>query len=160
MTTKLKIIAIAVAGLIVVSIAVLYITRDRAVIYRSGGGASAEQSGFIVQNPFRERGPEDEAVKILQDLKSGNCEQVLKLPNLDAGRTKDSCDKEAAMPIQNWSIVDRQDFGNQSVLVYSLTRSDHSDAANPSKTITTLAWIDVEKTGEETWRVLSYQTYY
>jgi hypothetical protein len=158
---KVKIIASAVLGLIVVALLYLFITRNsRPVLFHYGSPTAPEGSAFLVQNPFRERGPEDEAVKILQDLKNGNCEQVLKLPTLDAGRTKDSCEKEAAYPIQNWSIVDRQDFGKQSILVYSVERADRSDPANSSKTITGLAWIDVEKTGEESWRVLSYQTYY
>ncbi len=160
MQTKLKIIAIVVVGLIVVTISYLYITRKSAVVFRYGDRAT-EQNAFVIQNPFRERGPEDEAEKILQELKNGNCETVLKLPTLDAEHTKDNCEKESVYPIQKWSIADRQDFGKQSILVYSISRTDHSDpTANTQKTITGLAWIDVEKTGEDHWRVLSYQTYY
>ena len=148
---KLKIIAIVVVGLIVASVAILYATRNRPVIYRSG----AEQSGFIIQNPFRERGPEDEAAKLLQDLKNGNCERALTLPAADAGTLTDRCAKERANPLESWSLTDRQDFGKQSILVYKVSR--HDSAANA---FDALAWIDVEKAGEDRWLVLSYQAYY
>lgn len=160
MQTKLKIIAIVVAVLTVVAISYLYLTRKSAVVFRYGDRAT-EQNALLIQNPFRERGPEDEAEKILQELTNGNCEKILKLPTLDAEHTKDSCDRESVYPIQKWSIADRQDFGKQSILVYSVSRADRSDpTANTPKTLIGLAWIDVEKAGEDRWRVLSYQTYY
>lgn len=161
MQTKLKIIAIVVVGLIVVSIAILYITRSHAVIYRSGGGSTAEQSGFVIENPFRERGPEDEAEKMLRDLKAGNCEKVLALPAVNAEIIADKCSREAASPLQTWSIVDRSDIGKQTILVYKVDRIQHSDISpDHAHNYSTLAWIDVEKIGEDRWRVLSYQTYY
>ena len=161
MQTKLKIIAIVVAGLIVASIAILYISRSHPVIYRSGSGATAEQSGFVIENPFRERGPEDEAEKMLRDLKAGNCEKVLALPAVNAETIADKCSREAASPLQTWSIVDRSDIGKQTILVYKVDRSQHSDTSpGHIDAYSALAWIDVEKIGEDRWRVLSYQTYY
>lgn len=157
--TKLKIIAIVVAGLIVVSIAILYITRSHAVIYRSGSGTTAEQSGFVIENPFRERGPEDEAEKMLRDLKAGNCAQVLALPAVNAETIADRCSHEAASPLETWSIVDRSDIGKQTILVYTVDRTQHGETGH-AENYSTLAWIDVEKIGEDRWRVLSYQSYY
>ena len=156
MQTKLKIIAIVVAGLIVVSIAILYITRNSSpVLYRYGNHTSAEGSAFVVQNPFREHAPEDEAEKLLQDLKGGRCEQVLNLPGLDAEKIASTCQQESISPLQNWSLVDRTDIGRQTIFVYAVVRKDSGGADTAH-----LAWIDVEKIGEDRWRVLSYQTYY
>jgi hypothetical protein len=57
--------------------------------------------------------------------------------------------------------VDRVDIGKQTILVYKGDRTQHSDTSpGPAGTYSTLAWIDVEKSGEDRWRVLSYQTYY
>ncbi len=158
MHVKLKIIAVVVIGLIVASIAYLYITRNNAVIYRYG---TAEPNAFLIQNPFRERGPEDEAEKILQELKSGNCERALALPAVDPATIGDRCEKEAAFPMQSWSIEDRQDIGNQVILVYKVYRIEPSDTGSDrTQIVPRLAWIDVEKAGEDRWRTLSYQTYY
>lgn len=158
--TKFKIIAIVVAGLIVVSISYLYITRNSAVVYRYGDRA-AGQNAFIIQNPFRERGPEDEAEKILQQLKSGNCDGALALPAVVPVSIGERCEKEAAYPLQSWSIVDRQDIGKQVILVYKVYRGEHTDTGSVrTQAVPRLAWVDVEKAGEDRWRPLSYQTYY
>ena len=157
---KLKIIAVVITGLIVVSISYLYITRNSAVIYRYGD-RSSEQNAFIIQNPFRERGPEDEAEKTLQELKSGNCERALALPAVDPATIGDRCEKEAVSPLQSWSMVDRQDIGRQAILVYKVLRTEHSDTIPGNTQIFSgLAWIDVQKAGEDRWSALSYQTYY
>jgi len=153
---KLKIIAYAVIGLIIVSVLYLFITRNsRPVLFRYGKHASAEENAFVVQNPFRERAPEDEAEKLLRDLKAGKCEQVLNLPGLDAEKIASTCQQESIYPIQDWSLADRTDIGRQTIFVYAVVRHDSggSDTAH-------LAWIDVEKIAEDRWRVLSYQTYY
>lgn len=158
MTTKLKIIAIAVAGLIVVSIAILYITRNSSpVLLRYGSHTTADGSAFVVQNPFRERAPEDEAEKLLQDLKAGKCEKVLNLPGLDAEKIASTCQQESTYFLQDWSLVDRTDIGKQTIFVYKVVRNNRGGSGTETAH---LAWIDVEKTGEESWRVLSYQTYY
>jgi hypothetical protein len=155
---KLKIIAIVVAGLILVPIFYLYITRNRAVVFRYGD-RSSEQNAFLIQNPFRERGPEDEAEKILQELKSGNCDRALALPAADPATIGDRCGKEAVSPLQSWSIVDRQDIGGHAILVYKVYRSEHT-SPDYTHVYSSLAWIDVEKAGEARWRAVSYQTYF
>lgn len=153
---KLKIIAAVVIGLIVVPILYLYITRNSAVIYRSGDRGSGQNS-FVIQNPFRERGPEDEAEKVLQDLKGGNCERALAATGLGAEAVASTCEREGLYPIQSWSLVDRSDIGKQAILVYSVYRGDRG--GGNSETSPRLAWIDVERVGEDRFRVLSYQTY-
>ena len=158
MNEKLKIIAIVVVGLIVVSILYLFITRNsRPVLLRFGNQTTAEGSGFVVQNPFRERAPEDEAEKLLRDLKGGKCEQVLNLPGLDAEKVASTCQQEGSYPLRDWSLVDRTDIGRQTIFVYQVVRNDRGGSGTDTAH---LAWIDVEKVKEDQWRVLSYQTYY
>src|SRR2546423_4420712 len=159
---KLKIIAIIVLGLIIASVSYLYVTRNHPILYRYEARYLAEpnKSAFIIQNPFRERGPEDEAEKIFQDLKAGNCEKALTLPALAAQKVQDTCEREGFYPIQSWSIVDREDIGNKAVLVYKVYRNDHGDTIpEATNTFHGLVWIDVEKAGDN-WRPLSYQAYY
>ena len=152
---KLKVLTISIIGLIVISISYLYITRNTPLLYRSVDRASVERSGIVIQNPFRERGPEDRAEQVLQELKDGKCEKALTGLEEDASTIAYACEREGQYPLQSWSLADRQDFGSQVVLVYKVYRNDHGD----TKALPALAWIDIKKVGED-WRALSYQTYY
>ncbi len=157
MAVTYKTIAIALGGLILVPISYLYITRNDAVLYRYRYRASVEQQSFIIQNPFRERGPEDEAVKILQALKDGNCERAMTMASAEPTSIATTCEREGRYPLQDWSIVDRTDIGKHVVFVFLVYRENRDERSRQTEG---LAWIDVESVGDRKWRVLSYQTYY
>jgi len=157
---KLKILLIIGIVFLIVSLFYLYVNRENPLLYRSVDSASVEHSGFIIQNPFRERGPEVEAERILQNLKDGNCKEALTLLAEDANAIVHTCEREGFYPIKSWSIMDREDIGNKVVFVYKVYRNDHGDTIPEStKTFPGLVWIDVEKIGDQ-FHALSYQTYY
>jgi hypothetical protein len=150
---KLKVPILVIIGLIVASFLYLYITRNDPVLYRSGDRDTAEQGGFVIQNPFRERGPEMLAETILQDVKGGNCQRALSLPAMAAEKIESTCERESAYPIQSWSLTDRRDLGDQTILTYKGYRN-YGDKISAG-----LVWIDIQRIGEN-WRALSYQAYY
>lgn len=140
----------------------MFFNRRNSVLYRFTDRGAVEYSGFIVLNPFRDRGPEIQAESIiLSKLKSGDCKHALNLlQDLTPDRQEYLCLRESWYPLNSWRLVDRQDEGHTR-LIYSGVRGEMTDVGlskelHPSPPI----MIDVYRGDEGGWFVTSYETYY
>ena len=150
---KLRILVIVVA--LVAAIAVyLFLNRSNPVVYRYIDRASVQYSGFIIQNPFRDREPERRAEIVLHGLHSGDCQKALSLPALESARLASLCEREQKFHLGSWSLMDRKDNGQKIQFVYEIYRN-----SNGKSSLSPPAWVNVEKIRGQ-WQATDYQTYY
>ena len=146
----LIIILVLVAGVV----AYLFFSRSNPVLYRHVDRASVQYSSFIIQNPFRDRGPERKAELVLRRLKSRNCQQALSLATVSSERVSYLCEREGKYPLESWTLMDRKGEGEKIQLIYDMYRN-----SGRGSSLGAPAWIDVEKIHGE-WQATGYQTYY
>jgi hypothetical protein len=132
----------------------LFFSRSNPVLYRHVDRASVQYSSFIIQNPFRDRGPERKAEVVLGRLKSRNCQQALSLPALDSVRVEYLCERERKYPLASWSLIDLNGEGEKLQLIYEIYRN-----SGRGTNLGAPAWIDIEKINGE-WQATHYETYY
>jgi len=139
----------------------LFFNRKNSVVYRYTERGTLQYSGFVILNPFRDRGPEVQAEDIvLSKLKSGDCEHALKLlQDLTPERQEYLCLRESWYPLNSWKLVDRQDEGHTRLL-YSNVRGEMTDVGI-SKELHSSPPIEIDVYWTEMgWLVTSYDTYY
>jgi len=110
------------------------------------GEYHAEVTGLVVQNPFRDRSPEDTASRFLEDLRNRRC------------RVSDAVCEYALQlhRISNWRLRNRVDSGNQVELYYKLTKYGE---AKPEYNLTGEGLVELTGTGTA-WNVVGYCAYF
>ena len=139
----------------------LFFTRKNSVVYRFIERGKVEYDGFVIFNPFRDRGPESQAEEIvLSKLKSGDCENALNLlQDLTPDRQEYLCLRESWYPLRSWRLVDRHDEGHTR-LTYNNIRGEMTDVGlGKEQHSSSPIEIDVYRT-ERGWVVMSYNTDY
>lgn len=97
---------------------------------------------IVVFNPLRSRAPENEAERILQKIKDGDCQEALKtLP--EEGRNR-ICSEQSKIPIDSWKLENREDKSQEVVLFYSHKTREGFQSHLPLEIVLVLqgdAWI-------------------
>lgn len=86
------------------------------------GGTVSDDHGFMLLNPFRNRGPESASEQALSQLKEGRCLELsrrLSVPDESAKRT---CQEESTYPVQSWTLTGREDTPQSVRLRYRVKR--------------------------------------
>src|SRR6185369_10902438 len=106
----------------------LFFTRQNSLICRFTEEAALTENGFVILNPFRDRGPETAAEDIvLSKLKSKDCEHALNtLQDLTEESREYLCLRESWYPLVSWTLIDRRDEGHTR-LIYSNYRGEMTD---------------------------------
>lgn len=137
----------------------LFFTRQNSVVYRYSDRASVEYSGFVILNPFRDRGPEVAAEDVLSKLKSKDCDNALNLQDLSPESREDICLRESWYPLTSWTLIDRSDEGHTRLL-YRNYRGEMTDVGLSNK-IHQSAPIEIHVYRvERGWVAMSYETSY
>jgi hypothetical protein len=137
----------------------LFFSRKNSVIYRFTERGAVEYSGFVILNPFRDRGPEVAAEDVLSKLKSKDCDNALNLQEITPESREYICLRESWYPLTSWTLIDRLDEGHTR-LIYRNYRGEMTDVG-PTNDIHQSGpiEIDVYRT-ERGWVAMSYETYY
>lgn len=152
MKLRKMLISAVFIGLLVVVLGVLWLlTSSKSVIwtFKESGDPSGEPS-FVVFNPFREKRSEAEAEKVLNLLKSGECQKAVQ--NLDNGDYAELCEKESLYPLEDWKLSNRNDIEGLVKLFYRVKRKPRPDYFEG-------VWIDLEQTANG-WRVTDIEAVY
>jgi hypothetical protein len=152
-STMVKILApITVVALAV--FAYLYSIKSQSALYRFGQSAAKSTGGpyFSLLNPFRDRGPEQEAEAFLARVKTQSCSQALTGLALDQETFKYLCQMEDAHRLISWRLADREETGGKVKIFYWASRTT---AGNFKSQL----WITVEK-ADDNWRVSDYESWY
>jgi len=115
-------LSLSIAILSAFSVAILYSTRSRAVIYSfSPDPAMVRPRNYCLLNPFRDKSPEIIAEKHLEALRRGDVESIRPFIH-DQKNVYGILDSEKKWPIQSWWIGKRQDRPGETELMYWVTR--------------------------------------
>ncbi len=156
-----KKLLIIVLAFILAAVACLFFFRRNAVVYRFEEKASVDYSGFVILNPFRDKGPEIQAEQVLLTLNAEKCVQALSLTKLNEERIDYLCLREGFYPLQSWSLMDRLDSETQTDLIYHPYRKIRGDTVPENGEIVPGAPIRMTVVRTETgWQPTTYDTYY
>ena len=108
------------ALLIIGSVALLYFTRSRPVLFEIAPDDTIRPRYYCVMNPFRDKGPEKLAEQYLDRLRGGAVESIAPF----VGERNDIPDKEKQWPIQSWRIGGRVDTAGESRIMYWVKRGN------------------------------------
>jgi len=111
-------IAVSIAALILLSAFFIYARSNRNPVLFSFGADPELPGGRIltVMNPFRQTSLEDAAEKLIHDLRSGDCEQILAKNNIRRGRMVCEMVKGSRSEREVW----REDQSRECLLIYDL----------------------------------------
>jgi hypothetical protein len=112
----------SVAVFFALSVALLYSTRSRPVIFSfSPDPTMVRPRNYCLLNPFRDKSPEIIAEKYLEDLRRGNVESIR--PFLSGQeRIQHILDNEKKWSILSWRIGERRDRPGETELMFWVTR--------------------------------------
>jgi hypothetical protein len=122
MKKALVCLSLSIAIPSVFSVAFLYSTRSRAVVYSfSPDPAMVRPRTYCLMNPFRDKSPEIVAETYLKGMRAGNFESIRPLFHSpeEADRILDN---EKKWPIRSWRIGERRDRPGATELMYWVTR--------------------------------------
>ncbi len=157
----LKKLLIIVLAFVLAVVAWLFLTRSYAVVYRFKEKAAVQYSGFVILNPFRDKGPEIEAEVVLRSLESGKCKEALFLPEMTSDRAEYLCEREIISQIRSWSLMDRRDDGNRVELLYLPQRKYLRDTMPKEGELLPGPPITIQtQRSKDGWQAVSYDTYY
>ena len=108
-------LSIAVAGAITISVLLFRTDKREAMLFYYGGAVEApSENAFAVMNPFRDRGSEKTAERLIADLRTSNCQTIV----------KEFSEDPHICPILQTSrrpnLVWRQDGESQRILFYDI----------------------------------------
>jgi hypothetical protein len=107
----------------------------------------------VIFNPMRNRQPERVAAAVLGLLKDGKCEEVVSDTPIDQEYREYICGKEQMHPLTDWTLVDRTDSSEGSLLHYKAYRADYPPELYGN------IWINVVKQGDS-WKLTRYEAWY
>jgi hypothetical protein len=108
----------SIAIFFALSVALLYSTRSRPVIFSFSPDPTMN---YCWLNPFRDKSPEIVAEKYLEALCRGDVESIRPfLPGQD--RTQHILEREMEFPIRSWRIGDRRDRPGETELLFWVRR--------------------------------------
>lgn len=137
----------------------LFFTRKNSVVYRYSERAAVEYNGFVILNPFRDRGPEVAAEDVLSKLKAKDCDNALNLQEITPESREYICLRESWYPLTSWTLMDRRDEGHTRLL-YRNYRGEMTDVGL-SNNIHQSGPIEIHVYRTELgWVAMSYETYY
>ncbi|MEQ1645311.1 MAG: hypothetical protein ABL959_17815 [Pyrinomonadaceae bacterium] len=114
------------ALMVVVSLGFLLATMDtRPAIVCSSLDRGTRTRDYCLMNPFRDRGPELAAEKVLVELRDGNVNVLLPFLS-DEGKQR-ILESEAKYRIKTWHIGRREDTGGGVSITYWVTRENYSN---------------------------------
>ncbi len=103
---------------------------------------------YVWFSPLRTRGPERVGDSFLEALKRGECGTGI------TAVARDYCDREKHGKITGWTLVKREDFSNDSVLLqYKIYESGYQNGSWRN------AWLKL-KPVQDSWVPEYYDTYY
>src|SRR5262245_51130362 len=155
MKKALVCLSLSIAILAVFSVAFLYSTRSRAVIYSFSPDPDAVRPRtYCLMNPFRDKSPEIIAEKYLRGLRAGDVESFR--PFFHAREEADRIlDNEKKWPIRSWRIGARHDRPGETELMYWVTRGGGYSKDGIEEEVR--FWIKHSGSG---WSVNSYSAIY
>lgn len=109
------------------------------------GDLHGEVTGLIVRNPFRDHAPEQSAVRFLEELRNGRCNE-----------SAPECEYDLDHRASDWKLAYRRDHGDRVQLYYKLTKYGVGAAEH---TLTGEGVIEVER-AQNAWRVVTYSSYF
>jgi len=93
---------------------------NRAVLYHYGAAPEVPHGrSFVIMNPFRNRRPEEVAEELISDLRTNQCEQVLRELHSDDSRVCSTMQQN-----KHARLIWREDGSTSRVLVYHLPESN------------------------------------
>lgn len=117
--------------------------------YKDRAAVDPGQDLFTVFNPFRDKTPETEADKFLENLKNGNCGQLKYAFQVNCEYEND----KENYALQSWNLIDREETDNQVTLHFQGFRI--SDSQNSYSNI----WLTLQNdTGK--WTIVDYEVWY
>jgi hypothetical protein len=97
----------------------LYSSRTNRVVLFSHGTPEVPQGRmFTIFNPFRNRDSEHTAERLIDDLKTGRCDQVVR--DIDGSRNHDFRVCDVMNRTKEYALIWRQDGESARVLVYAV----------------------------------------
>jgi len=117
-------LSVSIVILLGFSVAFLYSTRSRAIIYSfSPDPAMIRPRNYCLLNPFRNKSPEIVAEKYLKGLRAGDVESIQPfLLNHAREEVDHILDNEKKWSIQSWRIGQRHDRPGETELMYWVLR--------------------------------------
>jgi hypothetical protein len=150
-------LSLSIAILSAFSVALLYSTRSRAVIYSfSPDPAMARPRNYCLLNPFRDKSPEIIAEKYLKALRTGDVESIQPfLLQLSRDEVDHILDNEKKWSIRSWRIGERHDRPGETELMYWVMRGGGYSKDGHEEEVR--FWI---KHSGSDWRLNSYNAIY
>lgn len=111
-----------VSSITIGSILLLYVSRSHPVVFRwASDWDTIRPRYYCVLNPFRDKAPEKIAETYLQKLRGGDVESIQ--PFLSNSQSYIP-NEERKWPIQSWRVGRRIDKGNETRVMYWVTRGN------------------------------------
>lgn len=93
--------------------------------FRESGDISPIPS-VVIFNPFRDKKPEAEVEKFLNDLKNGDCKEIMN--DLHSQKDdSDMCESIASYKLEDWKLIYRKDNEKTTELYYRVKKHSNPD---------------------------------
>jgi hypothetical protein len=154
MKKKRKAILISSATAIgLLLLALFFLTSPVLIRWKDRAAVDPADGLTVIFNPMRNRQPERAATAMLRLLKDGKCEEVVSDTPIDQEYREYICGKEQMHPLKDWTLVDRTDGSEGSLLHYKAYRADYSPELYGN------IWMNVVKQGDN-WKLTRYEAWY
>src|SRR5262245_62087081 len=148
-------LSLSIAILSAFSVALLYSTRSRPVIFSfSTDPTMVRPRNYCLLNPFRDKSPEIIAEKHLEALRRGDVESIRPFIH-NQEYTHQILDNEKKWPIQSWRIGKRQDRPGETELMFWVRRGGGYSKDGIEESV--LLWIKQSGSG---WSLNIYSAIY
>ncbi len=142
---KIALLGIAV---ILAALCIRAATSPVIVSFKDPSAVDPSDGLFVLFSPLRSRGPERVGDRFLEALKRGDCGTGI------TAVARDYCDREKRGKITRWTLVNREDFSDESIsLQYKIFESGYQKGAWRN------AWLKL-KPVRDGWVPEYYDTYY
>ncbi len=141
-------VALIAAAVILAALCIRAATSAVIVSFKDPSAVDPSDGLYVWFSPLRSRGPERVGDSFLEALKRGECGTGI------TAVARDYCDREKRGKITHWTLVNREDFSNDSILLqYKIYEAGFQDGTWRN------AWIKL-KPVRDSWVPEYYDTYY